>query len=100
MATRMATVPTEHASRYLQQLCRHFAQKVPVDVTPDAGQITLPFGLCLLSAEQGVLRMTLKGPEASITRLERVIGDHFARFAFRENPTLTWTIRSNMEPTQ
>jgi len=34
--------------------------------------------------------MTVLGDSRDIARLESFVGDHLARFAFRENPTLTW----------
>src|SRR6185437_8958296 len=32
-------VPTTHASRYLQQLCKHWAHKLDVSFTPEAGHV-------------------------------------------------------------
>ena len=81
MSTRNATIITDRASIYLQQLCKHFGHKVPVDFTPEAGRIDLPFGTCTLRAE---------GDSAEIGRLEKVIGDHLTRFAFREKPEIKW----------
>ena len=85
-----AILTTENASRYLQQLCKHFAHKVEVEFTPDAGTVSLPFGTCHLSADAE--RLELKGTSnaSNLPRLERFLGDHLARFAFRENPTIAW----------
>jgi len=90
MSETIATIPTENASRYLQQLCKHFAHKVDVDFTPDAGTVSLPFGTCHLTAnaEQLVLKGTSK--TSNLPRLESFLGSHLARFAFRENPTIDW----------
>lgn len=90
MPSSTATIETERASSYLQQLCKHFGHKVPVEFTPQAGQITLPFGTCTLSADTSSLTLTTTGEEDSIERLEQVIGDHLARFAFRENIAIAW----------
>lgn len=90
MTQSIATIPTAHASKYLQQLCKHFGHKVPVAFTPEAGEITLPFGTCALSASEDALTLTNAGEARDLPKLETVIADHLARFAFRENPTVTW----------
>lgn len=90
MPNSSTTVSSDRASRYLQQLCKHFAHKVPVEFTTETGQITFPFGTCTLHAQGASLRLVATGETDDIDRLEQVIGDHFARFAFRENITLTW----------
>ena len=81
---------TTNASRYLQQLAKHFAHKVPVTFTPEEGEVALPFGTCELAATDTMLSITVLGEARDIARLEHFVGDHLARFAFRENPTLTW----------
>jgi hypothetical protein len=81
---------TSHASKYLQQLGKHFGHKVPVTFTPSEGAVTLPFGTCEMAATDTALSITVEGQPRNLTRLERFVGDHLARFAFRENPTLTW----------
>ncbi|TIT63197.1 MAG: DUF2218 domain-containing protein, partial [Mesorhizobium sp.] len=37
MPTSHANVTTAHASRYLQQLCKHWAHKFPVEFDPNHG---------------------------------------------------------------
>jgi len=83
-----ATIETPNASRYLQQLCKHFGHKVPVDYTTEAGSITLPFGTCALAASDTALALDASGQD--LARIEQVIGDHLMRFAFREAPALAW----------
>ncbi|WP_341224272.1 DUF2218 domain-containing protein [Loktanella salsilacus] len=90
MPSSTATISTTRASGYLQQLCKHFAHKVPVTFTPQAGQITLPFGTSTLQAQDDTLTLTVTGEADALARLEQVIGDHLARLAFRENLSLTW----------
>lgn len=90
MTTATADIPTPNASRYLQQLCKHFGHKIPVEFTPTAGHIAFPFGTCRLAAEDGHLTLEAEAETPHIDKLTRVIGDHLSRFAFRENPTLTW----------
>lgn len=81
---------TTNGSRYLQQLAKHFGHKVPVTFTPHDGEVTLPFGTCEMAATDAVLSITVSGKTRDIAHLEHFVGDHLARFAFRENPTLTW----------
>lgn len=88
MPTSTATIETSRASIYLQQLCKHFGHKIPVEFTPETGRIDFPFGQCHLSAADDVLTLRVEGEEPA--RLEKVMGDHLARFAFRENPAVAW----------
>ena len=90
MTRRTASFTTPRASSYLQQLCKHFGHKVPVEITPRSGRIELPFGVCQLAARDEVLTLQVEGASPDIARLEKVISDHLARFAFRENPVLDW----------
>ena len=91
MPDSRAIVPTEHASRYLQQLCKHWAHKFPVDFTPTHGEIALPSGTAVLDAADGALAITVRTPEeAALERLEGVVADHIRRFAFREELSFEW----------
>ena len=90
MTQTTAIVTTGNASRYLQQLCKHFAHKVQVEFTPEEGTVSLPFGTCHLSADAEKLVLKAEAKRFAIGRMERFLGDHLARFAFRENPEITW----------
>jgi uncharacterized protein len=91
MSRSLATVPTEHASRYLQQLCKHWAHKFPVEFTPEAGTIDLPAGRTELSADGAALRIAITAGEGGdLDRLEAVVADHIKRFAFREELSFDW----------
>lgn len=90
MPETIAIVTTENASRYLQQLCKHFAHKVTVEFTSEAGTVWLPFGTCHLSAEADRLVLRATSDPSDLPKLERFLGDHLARFAFRENPIIAW----------
>jgi uncharacterized protein len=92
--TSQARVPTTSASRYLQQLCKHWSHKFATEHTPERGRI--PFDAeraCELEAEPDALVMRLTTPdEATQTRLEGVVVDHLKRFAFREDlGEIAWT---------
>ena len=90
MTRSRLNLTTEHGSKYLQQLGKHFGHKVPVTFTPTQGDVTLPFGTCEMMATDTDLAITVRGAPQDLGRLERFVGDHLARFAFRENPTLIW----------
>ncbi|CAN7579037.1 DUF2218 domain-containing protein [Mesorhizobium sp. LjRoot246] len=93
MPTSHADVTTEHASRYLQQLCKHWAHKFPVEFDPSHGTIDLSMGRTVLDADASALHITVSTDEAgSIERLESVVADHIKRFAFREELTFDWKL--------
>ena len=86
-----AFIETEHASRYLQQLCKHFAHKRPVEFDPSAGHIAFDIGDCRLSADEVGLRIDLVAPSpAAMHRLKDVVIRHLERFAFREDFEVEW----------
>lgn len=86
-----ATIKTEKGSRYLQQLCKHFGHKIPVEFDAHSGQIAFPFGTCRLGASAGGLSVSCNAAdEAQLTRLQEVIGSHLLRFAFREDLQIDW----------
>ncbi|MCB1361048.1 MAG: DUF2218 domain-containing protein [Rhodobacter sp.] len=91
-AISTAILTTPNASRYLQQLCKHFAHKLPTEFTPEAGFIDFSMGRCTLAAQGETLTLTATAPDAeSRARLEDVVARHLVRFAFREDLSITWT---------
>lgn len=77
---------TGSASKYLQQLCKHFAHKIEVRYDATSGEAALPPGPATLTAEPDELVIRITAPdEAGLVRARAVIDDHLARFAFREN---------------
>lgn len=90
MISSEASIQTKHASKYLQQLCKHFGHKVPVEFTPEEGLIKLPFGSCDLRADETSLTITTASEADRMDQIQHVIGDHLKRFAFREEIELNW----------
>jgi hypothetical protein len=96
-AITTAAVPTAKGSRYLQQLCKHWAHSLPVEFTPEHGEIRFPAegragsfpGEALVSFDAGpeALEVTI---EASVPEqrdaMKGVVARHLDRFAFREAP--------------
>lgn len=86
-----AEIPTAHASRYLQQLCKHFAHKLPVTFDPTDGTIGFDIGACKLHATGETLSLAVESPDAAqLDRLKDVVERHLVRFAFREELAIAW----------
>jgi hypothetical protein len=87
MPVSHTTIPTESASRYLQQLCKHWSHKFAVEFTPEHGSI--PFDttrVCTLDASPSELALRIEAQDgATLERTQGVVIDHLKRFAFRED---------------
>jgi hypothetical protein len=92
MPDSRAVVATAHASRYLQQLCKHWAHKFETEFTPTVGRIVLTTGEARLSADADALTVTLvAADEDALAQLRDVVASHLGRFAFRETLRFEWT---------
>jgi hypothetical protein len=98
----IARVPTKNGSRYLQQLCKHWAHNLTVEFTPENGSVVFPRNargadwagdakLTLLAHESDLeCRLEASAPE-QLEGLKDVVARHLDRFAFREAPlTFAW----------
>jgi Uncharacterized protein conserved in bacteria len=91
MPSSRTVVATPNASRYLQQLCKHFAHKVTVEYTPQEAKVDFPFGDCRMWADEAELRIECASDsEDALARARFVIDDHLGRFAWREKPAIVW----------
>lgn len=87
----VAHVPTAHASKYLQQLCKHFAHKIPATFDEAQGSLAFSLGDCRLTARGGTLELAVSSPDAAaLAQLEDVVARHLVRFAFREELAIDW----------
>ncbi|MCS0496601.1 DUF2218 domain-containing protein [Ancylobacter sp. MQZ15Z-1] len=88
MVSTHAHVPTAHGSRYLQQLCKHWAHKLEVEFTPEEGRVKLPDGaLAEMKASAEALDVRIDASDAELLeRMKGVVARHLDRFAFREAP--------------
>lgn len=85
MSVTRAIVPTASASRYLQQLCKHWSHKFDVTFDAHQGRVPLPLGPVDLVADGTALTVTCTVAEGGdIERMQKVVADHLNRFAFRE----------------
>jgi uncharacterized protein len=90
-----AAVPTASASRYLQQLCKHWTHNLAVEFTADHGTVVFPRnargadfpddGLVTFDAREAALdvRIDASVPE-QLEGLKGAVARHLDRFAFRE----------------
>lgn len=86
-----STAQTASASKYLQQLCKHFAHKVPARWDPVRGEVAFPFGRCRMEATETCLTIHCETDEAGkMARMKSVIDNHLERFAWREGLKLHW----------
>jgi hypothetical protein len=86
MPAAQAAIPTAYASRYLQQLCKHWSHKFAVTFTPQHG--TIPFDearVCTLDASPERLALRIEAADdATLQHMQDVVIEHLKRFAFRE----------------
>ncbi|WP_066652859.1 MULTISPECIES: DUF2218 domain-containing protein [Sphingomonas] len=92
-----ALVPTASASKYLQQLCKHWQHNLAVDFTPERGTITFPKDargaaypgdaqVTLTAREDGLdVHIDATSPD-QLDALKGAVARHLDRFAFREAP--------------
>ncbi len=92
MMRSTARVATDKAARYLSQLTKHFAHKLPASLDgKEGGRIEFPFGVCALAAETGTLHLSVEAENVmDLTRMEKVVADHLMRFMFREPAEVAW----------
>lgn len=95
--TTTAMVPTKSGSRYLQQLCKHWAHNLAVDFTAERGTVTFPKnargadwpgdGLVTMIAHDDVLECRIDATSGEQRDgLKGALARHLDRFAFREAP--------------
>jgi len=90
MSVAVTRVPTPNASRYLQQLCKHWSHKYPVKFTSQNGRIEMSAAVLILDADPEGLGLRLTAEAENIERMEGVVADHLKRFAFREELLFDW----------
>lgn len=93
----IASVPTATASRYLQQLCKHWAHNLDVAFTPAHGTVVFPRdargadhpgdGLATFDATDTTLEVRIDASsDEQLDALKGAVARHLDRFAFREAP--------------
>lgn len=93
----IARIPTPQASKYLQQVCKHWEHNLPVSFDATHGQITFAKdargadwpadAIVTLDAEgETLVCMITASAEGQRDGLKGAIERHIDRFAFREVP--------------
>jgi hypothetical protein len=100
--TSTAKVPTVSASKYLQQLCKHWQHNLAVEFTLDHGTVIFPKdargadwpadALVTFDADADALSVRIEASvDAQLDALKGAVARHLDRFAFREAPlTFDW----------
>ena len=94
MPSSEARVSTASASRYLQQICKHWSHKFAVEFTPEQGRIPFaPDRACDFAATGDTLTMRIEAADdETLERTQGVVVEHLKRFAFREDfGDIRWT---------
>jgi uncharacterized protein len=97
MTTSSAAVPTSNASRYLQQLCKHWQHNLRVEFTPEHGTIVFPRdargadwpadAIITMTAQAEALECRIEASApGQLEALKGAVARHLDRFAFREAP--------------
>ncbi len=95
--TAQAEVPTTSGSRYLQQLCKHWAHNLAVEFTTDQGRVVFPKdargadhpgdGVVTFASTSDALDVTITASsDEQLDGLKGAVARHLDRFAFREAP--------------
>ncbi len=97
-----AQVPTASGSRYLQQLCKHWAHNMEVNFDAGSGTVKFPRdargadwpsdGLVTMIAHLETLECRIDASvQGQLDALKGALARHLDRFAFREAPlTFDW----------
>lgn len=101
--TSTARVPTTSASRYLQQLCKHWSHNLAVEFDAEHGRVVFPAdargatwagdAVVTFTALPDALDCTIAASEpGQLDGLKGAVARHLDRFAFREAPlAFDWT---------
>jgi hypothetical protein len=87
-------IATASASKYLQQLCKHWSHNFSVEFTPEQGRIPFaPDRAATFEATPELLTMRIETADVeALNRMEGVVIEHLKRFSFREDlGEIHWT---------
>ncbi len=96
-ASARTLVPTANASKYIQQLCKHWSHNLKVEFTPENGTVIFPRdargadhpGDAVVTfnvAEDGLEVRIDASSQEQLDGLKGAVARHLDRFAFREAP--------------
>lgn len=87
MPSAAVRVPTGHAAKYVQQLCKHWAHKLDTTLEGNDGTVRFAGATAHMRAGDDALaiRLDAESPE-TLDLIKDVVARHLDRFAFREAP--------------
>lgn len=94
MIESVANVKTDRPERYLKQLVSHMGRKVNSVQSDDGstGALTFISGTCALTAEPGVLVLTVHAEdEERLAAVQDVVARHLVRFATQDELVVEWS---------
>jgi hypothetical protein len=98
----MAIVPTAQSSKYMQQLCKHWAHNLSVEFDATTGTVIFPKDargaewpdqavVTMTTQDEGLLCRINASAPGQLDGLKGALARHLDRFAFREAPlTFDW----------
>ncbi|MBX9468197.1 MAG: DUF2218 domain-containing protein [Rhizobium rhizophilum] len=87
MAKTIAVVPTDSGWKYLQQLCKHWAHKLEVELGEQKGVVRFAEATAVMSSDGQALTVEIEASSPEVLeRMKGVVSSHLDRFAFREAP--------------
>lgn len=87
MTKTIAVVPTENGWKYVQQLCKHWAHKLEVELGEQKGTVKFSEATAIMTSDASALTVEIEAVSAEVLeRMKGVVSSHLDRFAFREAP--------------
>lgn len=87
MAKTIAVVQTENGWKYVQQLCKHWAHKLDVELGEQSGIVRFSEATASMTADATGLTVEIEAASPEVLeRMKGVVANHLDRFAFREAP--------------
>jgi uncharacterized protein len=87
MAFVRGRAKTASASKYLQQLCKHWSHKFKVELSETRGRVRFPSAVATMEASADALFVSIETDDReSVERVQEILASHLNRFAFREAP--------------
>jgi hypothetical protein len=87
MTKTIAVVATESGWKYLQQLCKHWAHKLEVELTDQKGVVKFGEATAVMTSDAQALTVEIEATSPEVLeRMKGVVSSHLDRFAFKEAP--------------
>lgn len=85
------TIQSEHASKYLTVLCRHFSRKVDATWDDVSGHVHFPMGEATMRVDNDILTICCEAEDKEkLQGVIAIIDSHVDLFSRREKIALVW----------